>query len=54
MGEGRGPKPHQKCSFKGNALLDLLLDPGAHSTHPKYTWDSLTLYQLQEEESIEF
>jgi len=33
-------------------LLDLLLDPGARSTHSRYAWDGLTLYWLQEEGTI--
>jgi hypothetical protein len=37
---------------KATNLLDLLLDPGALSIFPRYAWDGITLYRLQEEDTV--
>jgi hypothetical protein len=37
---------------KATNLLDLLLDPGAPPNLPRYAWDGITLYWLQEEDTI--
>ena len=37
---------------KATNLLDLLLDPGALPILHRYAWDGITLYWLQEEDTI--